>query len=135
LKNSPNGESVPVQKDAEFIANGDVTLGDRLNMGLSVTSVAYGRGEGVVVKTGMDTEIGKIAKMINESVEEMTPLQRRLGDLGKLLGIWLLFYCVALFGVALLQGRDVMEMLLTAISLAVAAVPEGSPAVVTSCWH
>ncbi len=125
------GESVPVQKDAEFIANGDVTLGDRLNMAYLSTSVAYGRGEGVVVKTGMDTEIGKIAKMINESVEEMTPLQRRLGDLGKLLGILAIVLCVALFGVALLQGRDVMEMLLTAISLAVAAVPEGLPAVVT----
>jgi Ca2+-transporting ATPase len=125
------GESVPVQKDAGFIAEGDVTLGDRLNMAYLSTSVAYGRGEGVVVKTGMETEIGKIAKMINESVDEMTPLQRRLGDLGKLLGILAIVLCVALFAVALLQGRDVMEMLLTAISLAVAAVPEGLPAVVT----
>ncbi len=125
------GESVPVQKDAEFIADGDVTLGDRLNMAYLSTSVAYGRGEGVVVRTGMDTEIGKIAKMINESVDEMTPLQKRLGDLGKLLGILAIVLCVALFAVALLQGRDIMEMLLTAISLAVAAVPEGLPAVVT----
>lgn len=125
------GESVPVQKDAEFIAEGDVTLGDRLNMAYLSTSVAYGRGEGIVVKTGMDTEIGKIAKMISESVDEMTPLQKRLGDLGKLLGILAVVLCVALFAVALLQGRDVMEMLLTAISLAVAAVPEGLPAVVT----
>lgn len=125
------GESVPVQKDADFIADGEVTLGDRLNMSYLSTSVSYGRGEGVVVKTGMDTEIGKIAKMINESIEEMTPLQKRLGDLGKILGILAVFLCVTLFVVALFQGRDVMEMLLTAISLAVAAIPEGLPAVVT----
>lgn len=125
------GESVPVQKDAEFIADGDVTLGDRVNMAYLSTSVSYGRGEGAVVKTGMETEIGKIAKMINESVDAMTPLQKRLGDLGKLLGILAVGLCVALFVVALFQGRDIMEMLLTAISLAVAAVPEGLPAVVT----
>ncbi|MFA7660386.1 MAG: cation-translocating P-type ATPase [Anaerovoracaceae bacterium] len=125
------GESVPVQKEAEFVAEGEVTLGDRLNMAYLSTSIAYGRGEGVIVKTGMDTEIGKIAKMINESVDEMTPLQKRLGDLGKVLGILALLLCVALFGIALLQDRDVMEMLLTAISLAVAAIPEGLPAVVT----
>jgi Ca2+-transporting ATPase len=125
------GESVPVQKDADYIAEGDVTLGDRINMAYLSTSVAYGRGEGVVVKTGMETEIGKIAKMINESIDEMTPLQKRLGDLGKLLGILAIVLCVALFAVALIQGRDVMEMLLTAISLAVAAIPEGLPAVVT----
>jgi len=125
------GESVPVQKDADFIACGEVTLGDRLNMAYLSTSVAYGRGEGVVVKTGMETEIGKIAQMIGESVEEMTPLQKRLGELGKILGILAVILCVVLFGVALLQGRDVLEMLLTAISLAVAAIPEGLPAVVT----
>jgi len=125
------GESVPVQKDAAFLAEGEITLGDRLNMAYLSTSVAYGRGEGVVVKTGMETEIGKIAKMISESVEEMTPLQKRLGDLGKMLGIIAVVLCVALFGVALLQGRDIIEMLLTAISLAVAAIPEGLPAVVT----
>ncbi len=125
------GESVPVQKDAEFIADGDLTLGDRVNMAYLSTSVAYGRGEGVVVSAGMDTEIGKIAKMISESIDAMTPLQKRLGDLGKLLGILAVVLCAALFVEALFQGRDIMEMLLTAISLAVAAVPEGLPAVVT----
>ncbi|HPZ59093.1 MAG TPA: HAD-IC family P-type ATPase, partial [Bacillota bacterium] len=80
------GESVPVQKDADFVAETEITLGDRLNMAYMSTSVAYGRGEGVVIGTGMNTEIGKIAKMISESVDEMTPLQKRLGDLGKLLG-------------------------------------------------
>ncbi|MGI6731490.1 MAG: cation-translocating P-type ATPase [Anaerovoracaceae bacterium] len=125
------GESVPVEKDANFIADGDVTLGDRLNMAYLSTSVAYGRGEGVVVETGMSTEIGKIAKMISEHVEQMTPLQKRLGDLGKVLGIVAIVLCVALFVIALIQDRDIMEMLLTAISLAVAAIPEGLPAVVT----
>lgn len=125
------GESVPVQKEADFVAAGEVTLGDRLNMAFLSTSVSYGRGEGLVVKTGMETEIGKIAKLINESVEEMTPLQKRLGDLGKVLGILAIVLCLALFGVALLQGRDMIEMLLTAISLAVAAIPEGLPTVVT----
>jgi Ca2+-transporting ATPase len=125
------GESVPVQKDAGFIAAEDTGIGDRINMAYLSTSVAYGRGEGIVSATGMNTEIGKIAKMISESAEELTPLQKRLGDLGKVLGILALAICVILFVVALIQGRDIMEMLLTAISLAVAAIPEGLPAVVT----
>ena len=130
-ESSLTGESVPVDKNADFVAEGEVTLGDRLNMAYLSTSVAYGRGEGLVAKTGMDTEIGKIAKMINDAGDEMTPLQKRLGDLGKVLGILAIFLCVALFVVALVQGRDLIEMLLTAISLAVAAIPEGLPAVVT----
>jgi len=125
------GESVPVQKDADFVAPGEVTLGDRLNMAYLSTHVSYGRGEGIIVKTGMETEIGKIAKLINESVDEMTPLQKRLADLGKMLGIVAVLLCLILFALALIQGRDVIEMFLTAISLAVAAVPEGLPAVVT----
>jgi Ca2+-transporting ATPase len=125
------GESVPVEKDWEFQTTEKTALGDRLNWGFMSTSVAYGRGEGVVAFTGMSTEIGKIAKMINEAGEQMTPLQKRLGDLGKLLGIVAVVLCVALFVIALIQGRDLMEMLLTAISLAVAAIPEGLPAVVT----
>ncbi len=125
------GESVPVEKDSEFIADGAITLGDRLNMAYMSTHVAYGRGEGIVAATGMHTEIGKIAKLIKESPDEMTPLQKRLGDLGRLLGIIAVVLCVALFVIALVQNRDIVEMLLTAISLAVAAIPEGLPAVVT----
>ena len=125
------GESVPVGKNADFVADEDVGIGDRINMAYLSTSVAFGRGEGVVTATGMKTEIGKIAKMINESVDEMTPLQKRLGDLGKLLGIAAVIICAALFVVAMLQGRDIPEMFMTAISLAVAAIPEGLPAVVT----
>lgn len=125
------GESVPVEKNADAILDGDAPLGDRINMGYMTTSVSYGRGEGVVASTGMDTEIGKIAKMINDSEDEMTPLQKRLADLGKMLGVVAIALCVALFVIALVQGRNVVEMLITAISLAVAAVPEGLPAVVT----
>ena len=125
------GESVPVEKDADFVANGETALGDRINMAYMSTSVSYGRGEGVVAATGMNTEIGKIAGMINSAGEEMTPLQKRLADLGKLLGIIALVICAALFVIAVVQDRNIMEMLLTAISLAVAAIPEGLPAIVT----
>ena len=125
------GESVPVEKDAEAQLEVDSPLGDRVNMAYMTTSVTYGRGEGIVCSTGMDTEIGKIAQMINEAEDETTPLQKRLADLGKLLGVVAIALCVALFAIALIQGRNVVEMLITAISLAVAAVPEGLPAVVT----
>ncbi len=125
------GESVPVEKSAEFVAQGEVPLGDRINMAYMSTAVTYGRGEGVVTGTGRDTEMGKIATMIEDAENAMTPLQKRLADLSKLLGILAILICVAMFGIAVLQKRDMVEMLLTAISLAVAAVPEGLPAVVT----
>lgn len=108
-------------------------LGDRRNMAYMSTIVTYGRGQGLVTATGMDTELGQIATMITESGEEMTPLQKRLGELGKVLSLLSLLLCAALFGIAVLQRRNVAEMLITAISLAVAAVPEGLPAVVTIC--
>lgn len=114
------GESVPVEKDKVHE-----------NKAYMSTNVTYGRAEGVVTAIGMDTEIGKIAGMINRATTELTPLQKRLGDLGKLLSIVSVILCVILFGIAVLQHRNIMEMLITAISLAVAAVPEGLPAVVT----
>ena len=125
------GESVPVDKDASFTARKKLPLGDCANMLFMTTSVALGRGEGVVTATGMNTEIGKIAGMINNADTEPTPLQKRLADLGKILSLIALIICAALFGIALIQKRNVFEMLLVAISLAVAAVPEGLPAVVT----
>lgn len=125
------GESVPSEKDADFIADEKTGIGDKLNMAFSSTNVTYGRGEGVVTATGMNTEIGRIAAMLGNEKEELTPLQKRLADLGKLLGILAVVICAAMFGIALIQKRDVVEMLLTAISLAVAAIPEGLPAVVT----
>jgi len=125
------GESVPVDKDANFVAADDIGIGDRINMCYSSTSVAYGRGEGVVISTGMDTEIGKIAELLHTTKTEMTPLQKRLAGLGSLLGIAAIVICAAMFLVSLLQQRDLKDMMLTAISLAVAAVPEGLAAIVT----
>lgn len=125
------GESVPSEKDGTITIVGEAPLGDRHNMAYMTTNVSYGRGEGIVVAVGMQTEIGKIAKMINDTPDELTPLQKRLADLGKLLGVVAIALCVGLFVIALIQKRDIAEMLITAISLAVAAVPEGLPAVVT----
>lgn len=129
------GESLPMEKDSSFQAlrGKQIPLGDRHNMAYMSTIVTYGRGEGIVTATGMDTELGQIAAMITESGEEMTPLQKRLGELGKVLSLLSLLLCAALFAIAVLQHRDIPEMLITAISLAVAAVPEGLPAVVTIC--
>lgn len=125
------GESVPVEKDASFIAGEELPVGDRINMAFSSTNVTYGRGEGIVIGTGAGTEIGKIASMLTGDTNTLTPLQKSLAVLGKLLGVIAVILCAALFGIAVLQKRDIAEMLLTAISLAVAAVPEGLPAVVT----
>ncbi len=132
------GEAVPVDKDSAFLplnrsGRAAIPLGDRRNMAYMSTIVTYGRGQGVVTATGMDTELGQIATMITEAKEEMTPLQKRLGELGKVLSLLSLLLCAVLFGIAVLQHRNVPEMLITAISLAVAAVPEGLPAVVTIC--
>lgn len=125
------GESVPVDKAAGELTKEAKSIGDRLNMAHMSTTVAYGRGEGIVTATGMNTEIGKIAGLITADRNEMTPLQKRLADLGKLLSVLAVGVCVFLFLVAVLQRRDIGDMLLTAISLAVAAVPEGLAAVVT----
>lgn len=129
------GESLPMEKDAGFRApaHRELTLADRRNMAYMSTIVTAGRGRGMVTATGMHTEIGRIAAMITEAKEELTPLQKRLGELGKVLSLLSLGLCVALFSIAVLQHRNVPEMLITAISLAVAAVPEGLPAVVTIC--
>ena len=129
------GESVPVEKDALFLADcrQEIPLTERVNMVYMSTVVTNGHGEGLVVDTGMDTEIGRIASMITDTEDEMTPLQKRLGDLGKLLSILSLGLCAGLFLLAVFQHRNIPEMLLVAISLAVAAVPEGLPAVVTIC--
>ena len=129
------GESAPVEKDALFLADcrQEIPLAERVNMVYMSTVVTHGHGEGLVTATGMNTEIGRIASMITDTEEEMTPLQKRLGDLGKLLSILSLGVCAALFLLAVFQHRNIPEMLLVAISLAVAAVPEGLPAVVTIC--
>ncbi len=126
------GESVPSNKNAlANLSDPKTPLGDKVNMAYMSTLVTYGRGEGVVVSTAMDTEIGKIAKILDDDANlEMTPLQRKLDELGKTLAYLAIGICLLIFVIALIQKRDIMEMLLTAISLAVAAIPEGLAAIV-----
>lgn len=128
---SLTGESVPVEKKSNTSFDKEVSLGDRINMAYMSTSITYGRGKGVVVGTGHDTEIGKIATMIQTFENEMTPLQRQLNRFGKFLGLTTIFVSIAIFGIGLLQSRDLIEMFMISISLAVAAIPEGLPAIVT----
>lgn len=125
------GESLPVNKDASFQASKALPVGDRKNEAFMSTLVTSGRGEGIVIGAGMETEIGKIASIIDDVPREFTPLQKKLAGLGKMLSIVSVLLCAALFGIAVFQKRNILEMLITAISLAVAAVPEGLPAIVT----
>lgn len=125
------GESVPVDKDASFLSDEDIPLGDQINMAFMNTVSTYGRGVGVVVGTGMNTEMGKIAKMLGSQEKEITPLQKSIAQLSKILSVIALIVCALFFIVGAIQGRDILEMFLTAISLAVAAIPEGLVAIVT----
>ncbi len=125
------GESVPTEKNANLTLSTDAALGDRHNMAYMGTVVSYGRGKGVVVATGMQTEIGQIAEMLESVEEEQTPLQRRLDDLGRTLGWVALAVSALVFLVGWLRGNNPLDMFLIAVSLAIAAVPEGLPAVVT----
>jgi len=125
------GESVPVEKDAAAILPEEASLGDRINCGFMGTVVTYGRGKGLVTHTGMQTQMGNIAGMLNESPEDSTPLQRKLDSLGKMLGIACLAICIAIFGLGLLRGMDTLDIFMTAVALAVAAIPEGLTVVVT----
>jgi len=124
------GESVPVQK-VDDIVDEDASLGDRKNSAFMSTLVSYGRGKGVVISTGMKTQIGLIASMIQGIHTEETPLQKRLDQLGKTLGWAALIICGLVFGIGWIRGYDPLEMFIIAVSLAIAAVPEGLPAVVT----
>ncbi len=130
---SLTGESVAVDKKTTVPLKANIPLGDRDNMAYMGTMVSYGRGQGVVVATGMDTEIGHIAEMIQAYEAEPTPLQVKLDQLGKWLGAAALAICAIVFMVGVLRGIAPLEMFLTTISLAIAAVPEGLPAVVTIC--
>lgn len=125
------GESVPVEKMTKGIDEENLPLGDRRNMLFMGTAVTYGRGTGVVVETGMKTELGNIADMLQDVTEEKTPLQRKMAELGKWLAIGAFVLVVIVFAVGVWRGGAIEEMFLTAVSLAVAAVPEGLPAVVT----
>lgn len=125
------GESVPVKKDAAARLDADIPIGDRKNTAFMGTVVSYGRGKGVVVATGMRTQIGMIAEMIQSVDQEPTPLQRRLDQLGKTLGWAALAVCALVFLAGWLRGSNPLDMFLVAVTLAIAAVPEGLPAVVT----
>src|SRR5690606_16228437 len=125
------GESVAVEKDAsEILSNDYISLGDRINLGYMSTLVTYGRGVGVVTGTGTHTEVGRIADILRQDNETKTPLEIRLDQLGKTLGKGALAICILIFVISYFQGRDITEMFLTSVSLAVAAIPEGLAAIV-----
>ena len=125
------GESVPSEKHASITVKDNAPLGDRQNMIFSGCSITYGTALAVVTATGMDTEMGKIANLLDSEEEGQTPLQKKLASLGKYLGIVALTCCAIIFIVGLTSGMDVLEIFMTAVSLAVSAIPEGLPAIVT----
>jgi Ca2+-transporting ATPase len=124
------GESVPVEKVPEAIDKESLPISDQENMAFAGTIVTYGRGKGIVVATGMGTEVGKIAKMIEAEKEALSPLQKRFAELGKWLAGIALAICFVIFAAGIFRGELMMDMFLTAVSLAVAAIPEGLPAVI-----
>ena len=128
---SLTGESVPTDKYANTISDPEVAIGDRTNMLFSSSLITMGRGKGIVVETGMNTEAGKIAEILNDTEKSDTPLQQRLNKLGKTLGIASLAICVVIFVIGMLQGKQALDMFMTAVSLAVAVIPEGLAAVST----
>ncbi|MBR2724541.1 MAG: HAD-IC family P-type ATPase, partial [Ruminococcus sp.] len=125
------GESVPSEKDAEAEVEEKAPLGDRKNMVFSGCSITYGTAVAIVTATGMDTEMGKIANLLAGEGESQTPLQKKLAQLGKYLGFVALAACAVVFVVGLLNGLDPIHIFMTAVSLAVSAIPEGLPAIVT----
>jgi len=134
------GESVPVEKDSEVLLKEQTPIGDRLNMGYMSTIVTYGRGIGVVTETGMETEIGNIASLLNEVEDEMTPLQKKIDKLGKLLGLISIIVVVLIFIIGILRigfdnlgnsSQEILDLFMISVSLAVAAIPEGLPTVIT----
>lgn len=125
------GESVPSEKDADGIVEVESPLGDRTNMVFSGCSITYGTASAIVTATGMNTEMGKIANLLDNENETQTPLQQKLSKLGKYLGFLALAACGVIFAVGILNGIPTMEIFMTAVSLAVSAIPEGLPAIVT----
>ena len=125
------GESVPSEKDAVAVIPENAPLGDRSNMVFSGCSVTYGTAAAVVTATGMNTEMGRIANLLDSENDSQTPLQKKLAQLGKYLGILALVACGIIFVVGLVNGIPPLEIFMTAVSLAVSAIPEGLPAIVT----
>ena len=130
-ESSMTGESVPVEKTPDTLPDGDIPLGDRTNMAYSSGVVTFGHGKGIVVGTGMNTEIGKIADMLGGESDTQTPMQVRLEKLGKVIGIASVVICAVIFLIGILNHRDPVGMFMVAVSLAVAAIPEGLPAIST----
>ncbi|MBP3708606.1 MAG: HAD-IC family P-type ATPase, partial [Clostridia bacterium] len=128
---SLTGESLPVEKMSNAIDSEKIGIGDRSNMLFSSSLITYGRGKGIVVETGMNTEVGKIAGIISNTIDNETPLQAKLNKLGKVLGIAALAICAVIFVIGILYKKEPLEMFMTAVSLAVAAIPEGLAAVST----
>ena len=125
------GESVPAEKDAMAVIEEKAPLGDRKTMVYSGCVISYGTATGVVTATGMDTEMGRIANLLNNEDDTTTPLQRKLNQLGKYLGIMAIAACAVIFVIGLIDGQDPLELFMTSVSLAVSAIPEGLPAIVT----
>ena len=130
-ESSLTGETVPVLKDASKICNEKVALGDMVNMVFMASIVVNGHAKAIVTETGMDTRVGKIANMIIENEAPETPIQKKLNQVGKILGVVCLIICLIIFIIGLIKNIDPMEMFMTSVGLAVAAIPEGLPAIVT----
>ena len=130
-ESSLTGETEPVLKISEEILKSDLPLGDMKNMAFMGSIVAQGHGKAIVTETGMNTKIGKIANMIQEEDSPETPIQKKLGEVGKILGIVCLVICVVIFIIGLFKNIEPVEMFMTSVGLAVAAIPEGLPAIVT----
>ena len=130
-ESSLTGEIVPILKDANIILKDNISLGDTINMGFATTIVVNGHAEAIATDTGMNTKVGKIAKMIITDEAPETPIQKKLGEVGKSLGIGCLIICLLIFVIGLLKKIEPVEMFMTSVGLAVAAIPEGLPAIVT----
>ena len=130
-ESSMTGESVPVEKTVDTLESEDIPLGDRTNMAYSSGVVTFGHGKGIATGTGMNTEIGKIAGMLEGDSDTQTPMQVRLEKLGKVIGTAAVLICVVIFIIGILHGRPLISMLMVAVSLAVGAIPEGLPAIST----
>lgn len=125
------GESVPVEKESQVIVDEDAAIGDRINMVYSGCSITYGTAKAIVCHTGMETEMGKIASLLNNEEDTKTPLQEKLAELGKKLGILAIGICIIIFIIGILDGIPIIEIFMTSVSLAVSAIPEGLPVIVT----
>ena len=130
-ESSLTGETIPSEKDAEFIGKSDSPIGDRKNLGFMASIVVNGHGKAIVTDIGMKTEVGKIANMMIENKAPETPIQIKLGQVGKILGVACLIICMIIFVIGVVKKIDPIEMFMTSVGLAVAAIPEGLPAIVT----